>query len=69
MKKYSKVELTNMAKQHGFFKKPSVQFVWARENGHFYYVQPPVFKDGLESFKITREELEGKNKKINKNKE
>lgn len=66
MKKYSKVELTNMAKQHGFFKKPSVKFVWARQNGHFYYVQPPAFKDDLESYKISREDIEGKKKRNNK---
>ncbi len=57
-KKYTKKELTEMAKQHGYFKRPGVEFVWGRENGHFYYGTPPIFTDGLESFKIKREEIE-----------
>lgn len=56
----SKEELIKRAKDAGFFKKPKVEVMYARENGHFYYNQPPAFKDGLETFKITRKEVTGK---------
>lgn len=64
VKKLTKKELIERAKELGFFKKPAIKFVWARENGHFYYNTPPSFIDGLESYKITREDVEVKKKKV-----
>jgi len=58
--KLSKAELVKIAKDHGYFKRPKVEIMWGRENGHFYYTTPPAFTDGLESYKITREDVEGK---------
>ena len=60
VKKVKKEELVALAKKNGLFKKPAVKSVWGRENGHFYYNKPPAFADGLESFEITREDVEGK---------
>jgi len=60
IKKFTKKELVEKAGKFSFFKKKGVKEVWGRENGHFYYGKPPRFIDGLESFKITREDVEGK---------
>lgn len=58
-KKFTKEELVELVKKHGYFKKDAIKEVWGRENGHFYYGKPPKFIDGLAAFKITREDVEG----------
>ncbi|MEK0369732.1 MAG: hypothetical protein QQN55_01055 [Nitrosopumilus sp.] len=55
--KISKEELIKRAKEQGFFKKDSVQKMYARSNGHFYYSKPPSFLDGHETHEITREDV------------
>lgn len=56
IEKKTKDDLIKIAKKNGFFKKPSVKSIWGRENGHFYYIKPPLFTDGLKSFEIKRED-------------
>ena len=58
--KLTKKQLVERAKELKFFKKPGIKEIWGRENGHFYYTKPPKFTDGLESYKITRSDVEGK---------
>ena len=45
-----------------FFKNDSVQIMYGRSNGHFYYRKPPNFADGHKTFTITREMAGGKAK-------
>ena len=59
--KLTKKQLVERAKELKFFKKPGIKEIWGRENGHFYYTKPPKFTDGLESYKITREDVEDEN--------
>ena len=55
----SKEELIKRAIERGFFKKKTVKVIFARSNGHFYYIKPPLFADGHETFKIKRKDVEG----------
>ena len=55
----SKEELIKRAEERGYFKNESVQAMYARTNGHFYYSKPPQFADGHATIKITREDVSG----------
>lgn len=59
MKNLSKLDLIKLAKERGFFKKEAIQVMYARSNGHFYYIKPPMFADGHETFKIKRKDISG----------